>query len=65
MPKGDTGRHVVPARFRSLPASRLHLLLMLALAFSTGIIVDAAGTSVSTGFPRNMRATSPSPMAPG
>ena len=43
MPKGDTGRHVVPARFRSLPASRLHLRLMLALAFSTGIIVDAAG----------------------
>ncbi len=43
MPKGDTGRHVVQARFRSLPASRLHPLLMLALAVSTGIIVDAAG----------------------
>ena len=43
MPKGDIGRHVVPARLRSLPASRLHLLLMLALTFSTGIIVDAVG----------------------
>jgi hypothetical protein len=39
----DIGRHVVPARLRSLPASRLHLLLMLALTFSTGIIVDALG----------------------
>ena len=43
MPKGDIGRHVVPARLRSLPASRLHLLLVLALTFSTGIIVDAVG----------------------
>jgi len=43
MPEGDTGRHVVPARFRSLPASRLHLLLMLALAFSAGVIAAAAG----------------------
>jgi uncharacterized membrane protein YoaK (UPF0700 family) len=43
MPKGDIGRHVVPARLRSLPASRLHLLLMLALTFSTGIIADAVG----------------------
>ena len=43
MPRRDTGRHVVPARLWSLPASRLHLLLMLAPAFSTGIIVDAVG----------------------
>jgi uncharacterized membrane protein YoaK (UPF0700 family) len=43
MPKVDIGRHVVPARPRSLPASRLHLLLMLALTFSTGMIVDAVG----------------------
>ena len=55
MPKGDTGRHVVPARLRSLPASRLRLLLMLALAFSAGIIVDAARyLGLDRVFPGNM-----------
>jgi hypothetical protein len=43
MPKGDIGRHVVPTRLRSLPTSRLHLLQMLALTSSTGIVVDAVG----------------------
>jgi hypothetical protein len=55
MTKGDTGRHVVPTRFRSLPASRLHLLPMLALAFSAGIIVAAAGyLGLDRVFPGNM-----------
>ena len=43
MPNGDIGRQAVPARLRSLPASRPHLPLLLALTFSTGIIADAVG----------------------
>ena len=54
MRKGNTGRHVVPARFRHCPRV-LHLLLMLALAFSTGVIVDAAGwLGLDRVFPGNM-----------